>query len=107
MAVYGGFTGATQYAARQAYYRATYGLPYNEYRKLAVKAKEAGFSGDQTRKALREFKAAGEPPKQTLETLLEQRSQAKTTYSAGQPVTGFERDRWQEFDLDEEWLWYH
>lgn len=106
MATYGGFTGATPFKARDAYYRGTFGVSYSQFRTLASKAKPEGLSGEQVRSAARQFKRQGQNPKQSIERLLADKSTAKTSYQSGQ-AADFDFDYWSDFDLDQEWLWYH
>ena len=97
---------SAEYQARNARYKAEYGVTYNEYRRLARNAKAEGVKGDKVRSALAEFKAKGAPPKASMDQLTAQLKEAKGTYRQGGEVD-FDMDYWSQFDLDDEWGWYH
>lgn len=97
---------SSEYQARNARYKAEYGVSYNEYRRLARNAKVEGIKGEQVRKALGEFKAKGAPPKTSMDKLTSQLAAAKEAYRQGQQVD-FDYEDWVEYDLPDEWGWYH
>lgn len=97
---------SSEYQARNARYKAEYGVSYNEYRRLARNAKAEGIEGGKVRTALAQFKAQGAPPKASMDKLTAQLGEAKSAYRRGDEVE-FDYAEWADYDLDDEWAWYH
>jgi hypothetical protein len=97
---------SAEYQARNARYKAEYGVSYNEYRRLASKAKEEGIKGEKVRGALGEFKSKGGDPKAQTEKLINDIGAAKEAYRQGSEID-FDYDYWSQYDVDDAWFHYH
>lgn len=97
---------AAEYAARNARSKAQYGVTYGKQRSLVAEGQKAGLKPGSVREGLSKVKAQGGNPGNVVKDLIQTKQKAQDAYQNNEEFD-FDPELWAEFDLDDEWFWYH